>query len=120
MAFMWLMGSGVSRRSAPHASWHRPPASAYHVPAHRKYSLGNTQPFGRLVVPDVYNSAHSVFLSGALSAKGAGCGTRAKLLSSGDVTTTSHPALRAARATSNARADGTTATESSEWPMRYS
>ena len=53
MAFMCIIGSGVSIRSTPGRTSQRPPTCVYQRPAAGKYSFGSTQPFGRPVVPEV-------------------------------------------------------------------
>ena len=46
MAFMWVRGSGVIKRSVPVSSSHKPPMLRYQAPISRKYSFDNEQAFG--------------------------------------------------------------------------
>ena len=53
MAFMWNIGSGVSRRSRPGRTGHKPPWPTYHSPITWKYRFDSRQPLGVPVVPEV-------------------------------------------------------------------
>src|SRR5262245_3137001 len=64
-AFIWNIGSGVSKISTPSCSVAMPPCDTYQRPTPRKYALERMQHFGRPVVPDVNRNAQASSAAGA-------------------------------------------------------